>query len=88
MMQRALEAPALAKSPPGPTPRWSAKAFGRIWDAYAAAHPEFRVMDLAHAAGVSPAALYKWRKGPSQPDADKLLAIARVLDADFMDFFE
>ena len=87
-MQRTLETPAVARAPAGPTPRWSRKAFARIWDEYAKAHPEFRVMDLASAAEVSPAALYKWRKGPSQPDAEKVYAIARVLDADFMDFFE
>lgn len=85
----ALVLPKRSPQPPGlPAPRWSPKQFQRAWDAAKKAVPKVRSMDLATAAGVLPATLYKWRAGASEPNVNQAFALAKALGVDIEDLME
>lgn len=86
------EALPLARRTPGnagaAAPRWSPRRFQEAWERAKSREPKVRAMDLAVAADVTPATLYSWRAGNSEPNVNQAFALAAVLRVGIEDLLE
>lgn len=75
-------------SPGSRAPQWSPRKFREAWEVAKRRVPKVRAMDLAVAANVTPATLYAWRAGSSEPNVNQAFALAYVLKVDIEGLLE